>query len=87
MFTLSKYSKCDQIRRKLKILSHFLKKSLMENFSFCAMPISNEDIFFQKRMHQISMRFRMMNNCWLVNHRNQESLLLGNKFKLHNMNE
>ena len=25
---------CDQIRRKLRILSHLLKKSLMENFIF-----------------------------------------------------
>ena len=29
-------SKCDQIRRKLWIWSHLLKKSLMENFIFCA---------------------------------------------------
>ena len=30
------FSKCDQIRRKLWIWSHILKKSLMENFIFCA---------------------------------------------------
>ena len=29
-------SKCDQICRKLRIWSHLLKKSLMENFIFCA---------------------------------------------------
>ena len=29
-------SKYDQIRRKLPIWSHILKKSLMENFIFCA---------------------------------------------------
>ena len=29
-------SKCDQIRRFLRIWSHLLKKSLMENFIFCA---------------------------------------------------
>ena len=29
-------SKCDQIRRKLRIWSHLLKKSFMENFIFCA---------------------------------------------------
>ena len=28
-------SKCDQIRRKLRIWSYLLKKSLMENFIFC----------------------------------------------------
>ena len=30
------YSKCDQIRRKLRIWSYLLKKSLVENFVFCA---------------------------------------------------
>ena len=30
------FSKCDQIRRKLLIWSHLLKKPLMENFIFCA---------------------------------------------------
>ena len=30
------FSKCDQIRRKLWIWSHLLKKSFMENFIFCA---------------------------------------------------
>ena len=29
------FSKCDQIRRKLRIWSHLLKKSLMENFILC----------------------------------------------------
>ena len=29
------FSKCDQIRSFLRILSHLLKKSLMENFIFC----------------------------------------------------
>ena len=31
------FSKCDQIRKKLRIWSHLLKKSLMENFIFCAL--------------------------------------------------
>ena len=30
------FSKCDQIRMKLRIWSHLLKKSSMENFIFCA---------------------------------------------------
>ena len=30
------YSKCDQIRSYLQIWSHLLKKSLIENFIFCA---------------------------------------------------
>ena len=29
------FSKCDQIRSKLRIWSHLLMKSLMENFIFC----------------------------------------------------
>ena len=29
------FSKCDQIRSFLRICSHLLKKSLMENFIFC----------------------------------------------------
>ena len=31
------FSQCDQIRRKLRIWSHWLKNSLMENFIFCAL--------------------------------------------------
>ena len=34
------FSKCDQIRRKLRIWSHSLKKSLMENFILCAVIIT-----------------------------------------------
>ena len=33
------FSKCDQIRRKLRIYSHLLKKFLMENFIFCAVKV------------------------------------------------
>ena len=40
------FSKCDQIRRKLRIWSHLLEKSLMENFIFCAVYI--QYIFFAK---------------------------------------
>ena len=29
------FSKCDQIRRNLRVWSHLLKTSLMENFIFC----------------------------------------------------
>ena len=35
------FSKCDQIRRKLRIWSHLLKKSLMESFIFCALLLSD----------------------------------------------
>ena len=33
------FSKCDQIRSFLRILSHLLKKSSMKNFIFCAVFI------------------------------------------------
>ena len=33
------FSKCDQTRRKLRIWSHLLKKSLMENFIFRAVIV------------------------------------------------
>ena len=33
------FSKCDQIRSFLRIWSHLLDKSLMENFIFCAVII------------------------------------------------
>ena len=34
------FSKCDQISRKLRIWSYLLKKSLTENFIFCAVKTS-----------------------------------------------
>ena len=36
------FSKCDQIRRKLPVWSHLLKKSLMGNFNFFAVLITHE---------------------------------------------
>ena len=33
------FSKCDQIRRNLRISSHLLKKTLMENLIFCAVVV------------------------------------------------
>ena len=39
------FSKCDQIHGKLRIWSHLLKKSLMENFSFCAVRVTNFQSF------------------------------------------
>ena len=41
------FSKCDQIRSFLRTWSHLLKKSLMENFTFCAVFLANFAIFFQ----------------------------------------
>ena len=33
------FSKCYQIRRKLRIWSHLLKKSVMKSFIFCAISV------------------------------------------------
>ena len=33
------FSKCDQIRRKLRIWSHLLKKSSVKNLIFCAVLV------------------------------------------------
>ena len=39
-------SKCDQIRRKLRIWSHLLEKSLMESLIFCAVLAMNTNYHF-----------------------------------------
>ena len=36
------FSKCDQIRSFQRIWSHLLKKSLLENFIFCAVNIKKQ---------------------------------------------
>ena len=44
------FSKCDQIRRKLRVWSHLLKKFLMENFIFCEVSHSlfNDEVNHQQ---------------------------------------
>ena len=44
------FSKCDQIRRKLRIWSHLRKKSLMENSIFCAVTYSKIVIHSQDHL-------------------------------------
>ena len=52
------FSKCDQIRKKLRIWSHLLKKFCMENFIFCEVwPI---------RRYIISVFRRLKNNTQTV---------------------
>ena len=38
------FSECGQIRRELRIWSHLLKKSLMENFMFDLMELNNFEV-------------------------------------------
>ena len=54
------FSKCDQIRRKLRIWSHLLKKSLRENFIFCAVNVITPNM----RLHKTK---RPLQN-WCLNH-------------------
>ena len=39
------FSKCDQICSFLRIWSHLLRKSFMENFTFCAVAFSHTVLF------------------------------------------
>ena len=50
------FSKCDENCRKLRIWSHLLKKSLMENFTFYVVDIEGatiESIISKFRLHQL----------------------------------
>ena len=44
------FSKCDQIPSFLRIWSHLLKKSFMENFIFCAAESLNEGQCFLRNI-------------------------------------
>ena len=47
------FSECDQIRRKLRISSHLLKKSLMENFIFFCSVIKTDCLLTYPNWYQI----------------------------------
>ena len=49
------FSECDQIRSLLRIWSHLLKKSLMENFIFCVVIIEHVLV-----RHQSSAIFQLL---------------------------
>ena len=50
------FSKCDQIRRFLWIWSHVLKKSLLENFIFCAVSWRQPTKFFLQISHENGLK-------------------------------
>ena len=50
------FSKCDQIRRKLRIWSHLLKKFLMENFNFCAVWV----LFYTLQIQVLCSRSKLL---------------------------
>ena len=49
------FSKCDQICSFLRNCSHLLKKSLMENFIFCAVALHQITLLFSKLQQFISV--------------------------------
>ena len=63
------FNKCDQIRRKLRVWSYLLKKSLMENFIFCAarnvLTIKNIVFQFSVRIPSVDMN-KSAENCRFV---------------------
>ena len=50
------FSKCDQIRSFLRLWSHLLKKSLMKNFIFCTLQLTQKD-----NPQKISFRINYIN--------------------------
>ena len=59
------FSKCDQIRRKLRIWSHLLKKSLMENCIFCAVFLIIDFFVFDMGIHHPMISWD--ENTWVIN--------------------
>ena len=56
------FSKCDQIRRYLRIWLHLLKNSLMENFIFCVVTFSCHSSILRGRLYgefQPGMKFQL----------------------------
>ena len=43
------FNKCDQIRSFLWIWPRLLKKSLMENFIFCAVLVNPQQDYYQRK--------------------------------------
>ena len=54
------FSKCDQIRSFLRIWSHVLKKSLMENFIFSAVHTAT---YLKYRTFTVSANDGVLNSC------------------------
>ena len=57
------FRKCEQIRRKLRIWSHLLKKSLMKNFIFCECTFSkstyNKWVHLMHRLQYSDIKIRL----------------------------
>ena len=75
------FSKCEQIRRKLRICSHLLKKPLMGNFIFCALinvkmpphfpcpcPQVSEIFPFSKFLENTERYSKLCQTCFAANY-------------------
>ena len=49
------FSKSDQIRNLLRIWSHLLKKSSMENFILCAMYLANFNVKLRRAIFAVGI--------------------------------
>ena len=68
------FSKCDQIRRKLRIWSNLLKKSLIENFILCVVC-------------NVNNRLMAPTNCWKISRLWQEEVMLHAKNPYTNLTQ
>ena len=59
------FSKCEQIRWKLRIWSHLLRKSLMENFIFCAVNVKLLQPFHVSVLFLYTLK--TLENVWFRN--------------------
>ena len=67
------FSKCDQIRRLLRIWSHLLKKSLMENFIYCAVKCDSVSVplILQNKVIELKQHRNFFAKCEVLsNNRN-----------------
>ena len=72
------YSKCDQIRKKLRILSHLLKKFVMENFIFCTVFWLDMTSSLQMRVFILSREVEYFFSVNQLCEKQQTTNLLGN---------
>ena len=72
------YSKCDQIRKKMRILSHLLKKFVMENFIFCAVFWLDMTSSLQMRVFTLSREVEYFFSVNQLCEKQQTTNLFGN---------
>ena len=86
------FSKSDQIRRKLRIWSHLLKKSLMENFVFCAVWILQSKLKEWLCYSKITVKYnhfqqRFSTVCIIIIFCRIFIMIKKNRYNLRNIND